>query len=213
MLTKRHLAGIALALLVVSSGCIGFLTGSEELTFEADPAATSESAASSAGYELNGTREQTVEREFTVAGQTRTVEAVNQITTYEKTIDVPVLGEAKLGVFTVVSSPAVEIAGKTFNPLGDYSNDQLVQLVASRYEGLSDVEQVSQRQVTALGTETTVTKYSATATFQGQEVDVFVHVTKLRDGEDYIVALGVYPQRIDDAEAILSMTRALEHPA
>jgi hypothetical protein len=214
MLTKRFVASVSLAILVLTSGCIGFLAGNEELSFEADAAATDESAASSAGYELNGTRSQTIERDFTVAGETRTVEAVNKITTYEKTLEIPLLGEAKLGVFTVVSSPAVEVAGETFNPIGDYSNDQLVRLVAGKYGGLSGVERVSERQVTTLGTETTVTKYSATATFQGQQdVDVFVHVTKVRDGEDYIVALGIYPQRIDDAEAIISMIRALEHPA
>jgi hypothetical protein len=213
MLTKRHLGGGLLAILVVSSGCVGFLAGSEELSFAADPAATADSAASSAGYESNGTRTQRVEREFTVAGQTRTVEAANEITTYEKAIEIPLLGEAKLGVFTLVSSPAVEIAGETFNPIGDYSNDRLVRLVASEYGGLSGAEQVSERRLTALGTRTTVTKYSATATVQGEEVDVFVHVTKVRDGEDFVVALGIYPQRLDgEAENVLDMIRAVEHP-
>jgi len=214
MRRKRLVAVLMLSVLVVSSGCIGFLTGSEALTFEADPAATAESAASSAGYESNGTRTQVVEREFSAAGQTRTVEAASKVTTYEKTIDIPLLGSAKLGVCTVVSSPAVEIAGETFNPIGDYSNDRLVRFIASSYDGLDGVEQVSQRQITVLGTETTVTKYSATAPFQGEDVDVFVHVTKVRDGEDFVVALGIYPQRLDgEEENIISMTRAAEHPA
>ena len=214
MMERRHVAGVALAILVLSSGCIGFLAGNEELTFEADPAVTADSAASSADYEFNGTRTQTVEREFTVAGQTRTVEAANEISTYEKTVDIPLFGSAKLGVFTLVSSPAVEVGGETFNPIGDYSNDQLVRLVANRYEGLNDVEQVSRQEVSMLGTETTVTKYSATASFQGEDVDVFVHVTKVRHEEDYVVALGVYPQRLDgEASNVISMTRAADHPA
>jgi hypothetical protein len=56
MRRKRLVAVLMLSVLVVSSGCIGFLTGSEALTFEADIAATAESAASSAGYESNGAR-------------------------------------------------------------------------------------------------------------------------------------------------------------
>jgi hypothetical protein len=154
-----------------------------------------------------------VEREFSAAGGTRTVEAANKVTTYEETIDIPLLGSAKLGIFTVVSSPAVEIGGETFNPIGDYSNDRLVRFIASSYDGLDGVERVSQRQITVLGTETTVTKYSATAPFQGEDVDVLVHVTKVRDGEDF-VAFGIYPQRLDgEEENVISMTRAAEHPA
>lgn len=214
MRTRRHLAVAALALLVLSSGCIGVLTGSEALTFEADAATTDESVASDAGYENNGTKSQTVEREFTVAGQTRTVEAVNKVTTYEKTVEIPLVGSADLGVFSVISSPAVEIAGKTFNPIGDYSNDRLVRFIAGSYGGLDDVERVSERRLSVLGTETAVTKYSATATFQEQEIDVFVHVTKIRDGDDFVVAIGVYPQELSDEESnVVSMLRAVEHPA
>lgn len=212
--TRRHLAVAALALLVVSSGCIGVLTGSEALTFEADAATTDESTASEAGYENNGTRTQTIEREFSVAGQSRTVEATNKITTYEKEVEIPVLGSAKVGVFSVISSPAAEVAGQTFNPIGDYSNDRLVQLIASNYGGLEDVERVGDQQLSVLGSETTVSKYSATASFQGQEIDVFAHVTKVRSGDDFVVAVGVYPQRLDGEESnVLSMIRAIDHSA
>lgn len=214
MVTRRHVGGVVLVALMLSSGCVGFIAGQEPLTFTADAATVAGSAAQDAGYESNGTRTQTIEREVTVAGQTRTVVAENKVSTYEKRVSVPLLGDAKVGVFSVIATPAVEVAGRTFNPVGDYSNDRLVNLVASRYDGVSDVQRVSDRTVTTLGAETTVTKYDAKARFQGRQIDVFVHVTKVRSGDDFVVAVGLYPQRLDrEEENILSMVRALEHPA
>jgi hypothetical protein len=210
---RRALATVSVALLLVTSGCIGFLTGEEALTFSAEPAAVDEAAAQEAGYELNDTRTLEVNRTFEVAGEERRVVASNELASYEKTMDLGPLGEMPLGVFTVVSTPAVEIAGQTLNPIGSYSNARLVEFVQQRYSGLNDVETVSSRNITVQGTETRVTKFAGTATIQGQEVDVFVHVTKYRDGDDFILALGVYPQQISgEEENVLSMMRAIEHP-
>ncbi|RLM59713.1 hypothetical protein DVK02_02975 [Halobellus sp. Atlit-31R] len=210
---RRALAVVAVALVLSTSGCLGFVTGEEALTFAAEPAAVADAAVEEAGYESNGTREVTINRTFEVAGQERRVVATNQITSYEKSLDLGLLGETRLGVFTVVSTPAVEVAGQTLNPIGQFSNERLVEFVQQRYSGLSDVRQVSERNVTIQGTETTVTKFAGTATVQGQEIDVFVHVTKYRDGDDFVLAIGVYPQQLDgEEENVLSMMRALEHP-
>ena len=214
MVQRRHVAVLLLAVLTASSGCVGFVTGQSALTFSADQAKTSPEAAESAGYQLNDTRTQTIEREIEVAGTTRKVKAENQLAIYEKSVTIPMLGSAKLGVFAVVSTPAAEVAGRTFNPIGDYSNDRLVRLFAGNYGGMSDVEHVSNRTIRTLGTETTVSTYAATATFQGREVDVTVVATKLRHGDDFVVALGIFPQRMDgETENVLEMMRALDHPA
>lgn len=214
MLSRQRIAGIVLALLVLSSGCIGFITGSEAQTFEADWAKTDDSVASDAGYELNSTDSQTIEREFSAAGQSRTVEVVNRITTYEKKMSFGPLGEKKIGVFAAVSSPAVEIGPKTFNPLADYSNEKLVQLLAGQYESISDVREVDARNITVLGTETKMTKFAAKAKFAGTSVDVYIHVTKVRDGEDFVVPVGIYPQQKDgEAESVVAMMEAIDHPA
>ncbi|SFR69175.1 DUF6517 family protein [Halogeometricum limi] len=213
-MTSRRtvVAGLATTALTATTGCIGFLTGQEALTFAAEPAAVEASAAENAGYSSDGPRTESVERSFTVAGQERQVVAENEINTYEKSLDLGFF-EAKLGVFTVISTPAVEIAGQTLNPIGDYSNQQLVNLVQSQYEGLSDVREVSTQTITAQGTQTEVTKYAAKATVSGQQVDVYIHVTKYRDGEDFIVAVGVYPQQLGgEEENVLSMMRAIQHP-
>jgi hypothetical protein len=118
-------------------------------------------------------------------------------------------------VFRLVSTPAVEVAGQSYNPVGDYSNDRLARFAAEQSGSLSaaGLERVSSRRVLVLGTETTVTKYATTTTIGGQEVDVFVHVTKVRDGDDYVVAIGVYPRAVDQESEVLTLLRSVEHPA
>ena len=214
MTSKRVVAAVlAVAMLTTTTGCIGFLTGEEALSFTADPAVVDESAAESAGYSTDGPRVLSVNRTVSAAGQEREVVAENQVTTYRKTLDLGIF-EADLGVFTVVSTPAVEIAGQTLNPIGEFSNRRLVSLVQDQYRGLDDIQEVSSQTITVQGKQTEVTKYSGTATVQGRDVDVYVHVTKYRDGDDFVVAIGVYPQRLSGEEAnVLSMMRAIEHPA
>jgi hypothetical protein len=214
VLNRRGGAAVAIGLLLVTSGCIGFLAGNEPLEFSAEPAAVSGGAASDAGYEPNGTRTLDVDRTFEVAGEERRVIATNYVAEYSKSVDLGLLGDAEVGVFNVVSTPAVEVAGQTLNPIGSYSNVRLVEFVQQQYSGLSDIERVGERNITVQGTETTVTKFAATATIQEQEIDVFVHVTKYRDGDDFIVAIGVYPQQLDGQEEsnVLSMMRAIDHP-
>jgi hypothetical protein len=209
---RRRGLALALAVLLATSGCLGAVSGGST-TFEADPADVDEAAASQTGFEKNGTRDSVVTRELGPEGVSETVRVVNKVTTYEKALEIPLLGTARLGVFSIVSSPAVEVAGQTFNPIADYSNDQLVQLVTDRFGSLSGVERVSSTEITVLGTETRVTKYAATTTAQGQEIEVFVHLGKVRHENDFLVGVGVYPRQLDQESAIRSLFRAVEHPA
>ena len=211
---RKVMAVVVVAGLLATSGCIGFLTGEEPLEFSAEPATVSDSAAADAGYEYNGTRALEVDRTFEIGGQERRVIATNRVSDYVKSVDLGPLGEAEVGVFNVVTTPAVEIADRTLNPIGSYSDARLVELVQRQYTGLGDVRRVSERNVTVKGTDTTVTKFSATATIEGREIDVFVHVTKYRSGDDFVVAIGVYPQQLDGQEEsnVLSMMRSIDHP-
>ena len=215
MRRRQLLGGTGLALATSAAGCLGFVTGKEPLSFAADPAVASEAAAGETGYETEGPKEQTESREFTVAGQTRQVEVTNQVTTYEKTVEYPVVGEARLGVFATISSPKVEIAGQTLNPIEDYSNKRLVELLASQYEGISDPSRVGERTVETLDGELTFQKYEATATVQGHDVDVFVHVGRTAHGDDFVVPVALYPKKLEDDERpnAVSLTESLQHPA
>lgn len=205
MVSRRRFVGLAAtSALVTGSGCMGVLQG-KGLRFQAKTAKTSPSN----GYELQSVKKQPVKRKF--AGQT--VTAVNEVATYEKTLQIPLLGSAKLGVFALISTPAVSIAGKTFNPVEGYSNDKLVGMVASNYDNIKNPSQVGSTSLSMLGSSTTVSKYEASATFDGQQMPIYIEVTKVRAGDDFVVAVGVYPKQLDESDAIHSMMASTEHPA
>lgn len=215
MRRRRLLGGTGIALATSTVGCLGVLSGKEALTFAADPAAAADDVAKETGYATEGPKAQTLSRTFSVAGQSREVEVTNQVTTYEKSIEAPLLGEARLGVFAAIASPKVSVAGRTFNPLADYSNDKLVGLLSSQYEGLNGPTKVGEHDVETLGSTTTFGIYEATATVKGQDVDVFVHVGRTTDGDDFVVPLGLYPRARKDRERpnVVALIGSLEHPA
>lgn len=213
---RRTIPAALLVLLVLSTGCIGFITGSEPQSFEAKPAAVGGDAASSAGYqETSGPTAQTVNRTFSAGGESRTVQVTNYLTEYRKTVDAGPLGSADAAVFAVVSTPKVEVLGQTFNPVGDVNESELARMAQSKYDGFSVGEKQGSTTVDALGSETEVAKFAGRATVAGEaSVDVYVHVARIETGDDYLVVVAVYPQLLSgEDENVFSMVRNLEHPA
>lgn len=199
MFDRRTLATVAVAAALVTAGC-GFITGDEALAFDASPTTVSDEAQSSTDYEeLNGS-EQVVTREFSAAGQTREVQVTNHLAQYERRVDLGPLGSQRAGVFTTFSSPEVSVAGQTFNPIADRSEREILRQFESEYDNIEVDGRVSNRSRTVLGQETSVEKFAGSATLGGQDVDIYVHVTKVKHEGDFVVALSIYPQRIDDDE-------------
>ena len=201
------------ALLVVTSGCIGFLAGDKPLSVESTEASVSSSTLEDAGYEHNRTTTVTVERTFEAAGQSRDVVATNYLTEYEKSVDLGAMGgERKAAVFVAFTTPKVEVLGKTFNPVGDMSNRELLGQLQSRYDSIEVGQQSGSDTVSVLGTEATVERFDGQARIGGTSVDIYVHVTKIEHGDDYVIAVGVYPQRLDgERENVLRLVSGLQH--
>ncbi|MGB9985789.1 DUF6517 family protein [Salarchaeum japonicum] len=208
-MSRRTAVAVALAALVLASGCLGFLSG--PVTFSANQVTVEDSTLESSGYEEVSVEEMQVNRTFEAAGQSKTVEITNWVAQYEK--QVSVLGvERRAAVFGTFSSPEVSVLGQSFNPLNDYDNRELVQLIQQQYGTISDLTAVSNTTLSVLGHSTTVTKFSGTANFDGQSIDVFVHVTKVNDGGDIVAAVGVYPQQLDgEEEHVVTLLQNLEH--
>lgn len=198
--------------LVVSAGCVGFLSGSEPLTFEATKGTVAEGALSDTGYGEETVETQTITRPFSAAGQEREVEVTNWMARYERTLDLGPLGEQELGVFVVLSTPQVSILGRTFNPVGDMSNRELLGQLQSRYEGFTVGDRVDTRTIPVLGEDVEVEKFEGSATFQGREIDLFVHVATLEHEEDFVVPVAIYPQMLPGEEQkALQLYRGIEH--
>lgn len=211
MIRSRGAAVAVLCLALVSTGCVGFLTGSDSLSFAANATAVDESALEEADYQQYRSDSQVRTENFSVAGQTREVEVTNEIRGYNRSLDLGPLGQRDLARFITYTTPAVEIAGQTFNPVADWSNRQIVRRLSSSYDDVSDVQFEENRTVAALGDARTVSTFSGESTVAGQDVDVSIHVTKFRHGDDFVIAVAVHPQRIDEEGRIDTLLRGLEH--
>lgn len=206
---------LALAGLLVTSGCIGFLTGEEALSFESKPVAVNDTATQETGYEQFRKEASKMNRTYTVAGQTRNVTVTNHVAEYAKSLSIPLFGDQRVARFTVFATPKVSIAGQgPFNPVSDMNNTQLALLLQEQYTSLDNVQRESDQSKTVLGEETTVTKFRADATMVGgQSTEVFFHITKVEDGDDYVILLGIYPTQVDEEENVFRMMKGVQHPA
>lgn len=205
------LGSLAVALLVVAGGCVGVLTGEEALAVEADPVGVADGPREEAGYETLGEEQMTVNRSFTVAGQTRNVSVTNHVAAYGRVVELGPLSTEPYARVTVLATPGVEVAGRTLNPVGELSNRELATRLQSQYDSIEDVSPAGNRTVEILGEDRTVSRFDATTTAAGVELDLLLHVTKFRHGEDFVVAVGVHPARLDgEGDRVRTMFRGIE---
>lgn len=87
MYTRRRLLTAGTVGLAAISGCMGSLAGQEPLSQTAEPAAIEQGVLEETGYELAESDTQTVIEEVEVDGETRQIEAINQVVVYERAID------------------------------------------------------------------------------------------------------------------------------
>ncbi|WP_135851132.1 DUF6517 family protein [Halorussus salinus] len=210
-MTRHAVVGVALAALLVLSGCTGVLSG--PVSFSASQATVSDAALEETGYQHNSTQAMNVSRTFEAAGQSKEVEVTNWISEYHQRVGLPGVGEQKVAVFATFSSPQVEILGKSFNPLDKYSDRQLAQQFTSQLDSVSGVREVGSQNRTMLGKTTEVSKFEASVTTAtGIEFDAYLHVTKVKHEGDFVVAVGVYPQKLPgQEEKIYQLIRGVEH--
>lgn len=207
---RRYLLTALVALLVVTSGCVGLVTG-ETVEFEASPATVDSSTLDSTNYEESRSESPTLTRNVSFFGQERTIEVTNHVREYNKAIELGPLGELELARVVVLSTPGAQVAGQTLNPAASWSNRRLVEEVAQRSGSVSDVDFESNRTVQILGDSRRVSVFSGTTTVQGQEIDVLVHVTSFEHEGDVVIAVGVYPERLDERSNVDTMFGGIRH--
>lgn len=196
---RRHvIAGLGAAGLASLSGCLGVIGMDEH---ESAPAGVEAAAREDTGYEQTEIEPLPVERDVDIGPLTETVTVTNHMTKHEKEVDMGPLGSRRAAVFNVVTSPQVEIFGRELNPLEEMSPEELIELVRSNYDGIDNVSHDEDTDVTILEQSTTKSRFTADAEFDGQSVEVDVHVTEaVEAGEDLLVTIGVYPERLQMQE-------------
>lgn len=212
MRRRSMLSSLAGGTLVGTTGCIGVLTGEEALSFAASPATVSEGALDDTGYALGEQRTDTITRPFAVAGQEREVEVTNHVAIYQRSLEFGPLGEQELAMFVALATPQVRVLGRTFNPVGEMSNRELLEQLQSDYESLEVGSRVGSREVAILGESTTVERFDGEATYSGVSVPLFIHVTTVAHDDDYVIGIGIYPERLPDEESrVVRLYEGLRH--
>ena len=202
-LTRRAVGALTVAGVAGLAGCSG------STNFSADFAVTD---VGDTGYEQTGQREPTMTR--TVAGQE--VNITNTVTEYRKEIELSFFGgSSDVGVFAAFTSPQVEVAGQSLNPISNISTEELIQRFQNRFDSMNDVSRESEEEVDILGSARTVTKFSATVSVDGNDVPVFVLIANFNHESDAVVPMGIFPQERQDEEGpnVRQLMANLSHPA
>ncbi|ELY58391.1 hypothetical protein C491_08649 [Natronococcus amylolyticus DSM 10524] len=212
---RQFVAAGAVGGVSVSASCLDdFLE--DATTFSATPAVVAESATDDTGYEYQGTEE--IVSTESVAGQE--IEVTSYGSEYTRPIDLPLDifgGEIEAGVFAVISTPQVSVAGEEFNPVGEMENEELVQEIQTQYEELRIEESVGERSVSALEETITLETFEGEAVLHGEHgIDILLDIAQLEHDDDYLVIVGVYPDLEDfpidsERDRIDVMVQGLEH--
>ncbi|WP_435196539.1 DUF6517 family protein [Natronomonas sp. EA1] len=207
---RRFLAATGLAGISSLAGCLGFLTGTEPLTFAASPVSVSPDARSGTGYREVRVGPQTTTQTVTVAGQTREVEVTNHAAQYDRELNLAVTS-TRFASFVAFSTPRLSVAGQSLNPLAELSNEEIANMVAEQ-ANVQDLSRTGERSVPMLGTTATVVTYEGTATLGGVQAEVRVHLTDpVEAGDDLVLGLAVHPRQVDERARVDRLLSGVTH--
>ncbi|WP_226042495.1 DUF6517 family protein [Natrinema sp. DC36] len=193
---RSVIAGLGVAGLASLSGCLGLIGMAEH---ESSPAGVEAAAREETGYEQTEIEELPIERDVGPTNETVTV--LNHMTKHEKQVSILGLGERRAAIYNVLTTPQVSIFGRELNPVGEMSTQELIDLVRSNYDGINDISHEEDSDVTILDQSTTQSRFTADATFDGQELAVDIHITEAVEADDdLLVTIGVYPQDLQSQE-------------
>jgi hypothetical protein len=222
---------VALALTLVATGCLGFVTGEEPLEYEAEEATVPDEDLGA--FALVQERELVERQNRTMpaspepgqANVTRQVVVESSVVWYGK--NETINGEQRqIASLAVVSTPVIDVVEYPLNPVGNMSERELLaflqdQADSDQFGGVTDLERVDPddvpvetEDVDVLDQETDIMVFEATRVVQNREVRVRIYVAKVRHGDDYVVMLGGHSMlHPGEGHAIVQMMEDVEHDA
>ncbi len=211
------------AAVTTTAGCTGSIpfVGDEPMEFDAAPASIPQSALDETGYDEHELEEVGIDRTFEAGGQTQDVVVTNWQAEYDKAVDLGVLGvgideRQRAAICTALTTPQVSVLGRTFNPVGDMTSEELAEMVQDRYEGMEELERVDEDVVSITGESTTVGEFEGEADLigEGVPIDLTLHIAEaVESGDDLVVGVGGYPTELRDVERpnVVTLLEAIEH--
>lgn len=198
MQRRTLIKGAGIGCLAALSGCLGTIGMDEHAS---SPAGVDAGAREETGYERTAVDRLVVEETVGPDAVSETVTVINFLTELEKSVEVGPLIDQRAAVFTVLSTPQISLAGRQFNPVEEMSAAELVDLLESNYDDISDITFETEESVEVLGQSTTVSRFTADAQFEGTDLEVDLHITEaVRTDDDLIVTIGVYPRELRSRE-------------
>lgn len=204
--TYRYLI-VVVVILVLTAGCSSLLGGDGPISFSAEKAEVPDATLSDEGYEEEQSRSVELNRTVTLQDEERRLEITNQLEVYQQTV----LDQA-VAFVVVFSTPKAEVLNQPLNPLGTMDEETLLKRIASERNEVSDLEKTGSFDITILDSDATVSTYDATAQVNGEETDVTLHITRVDHEDDFIIAVGGYPDGYDGEEEISRLMASIEHP-
>jgi hypothetical protein len=210
---RRLLAGLGATSATGLAGCAGL---SGPVTFESTPATVADPALTKTGYDHYQTTRPVTTREVSAFGLSKRVEVTNAVAEYDRGVDLTGIGLGRFSaaVCAVLSTPQISYLGRTFNPVGELSADELAAMLQERYGNLRELSPSESFSTTMLDTSTAVTQYDGTAVLVdgGVEVDVYVLIAEpIAHEEDFVLALAVYPQFLDERPQFQRLLAGVTH--
>lgn len=221
--TRRSLLALgATAAAASTAGCTDQLPfiGDGPLEFSAVPASVPETVLDETGYEEHEVEEVVTEETFEVGGRTQDVVVTNWQAEYDKAVD---LGEflpsderVRAAVVTVLTTPQVDVLGRSFNPVADMESEELAEMVQDQFEQFDGMERVGEETLAVGGESTTVGEFEGEAVLAegGGTIDLTLHIGEaVESGDDLVVAVGGYPTQLREQERshVVSMFEAIDH--
>lgn len=188
MKRRTLLGGVGAAGLAGLAGCLSLVDMDRH---EATPVGVDADVRSETGYDGLTVDDVVVEEEVA----TETIVVQNFMVEHDKEIDMQPLGSQRSATFVVLTTPQVGVAGQNFNPVEDKSSEELVDLIDNNYDDIDNIEHDEDDEIEILGETTTRSRFTADATFDGQDVEVDLHVSEaVKADDDLLVTIGVYPR-------------------
>lgn len=214
-LIGRAARPVLVACLLVIAGCSGTL-----LEYTASPATIPDAALEPRGYVHGNTTELPITYRVGSGGLSRDITLRTWVSGYARVTTDSGAGDNRTAVLVLYSSPNVQVAGRSINPLGQLSNRELIRTVLGHatelgglggIDGVSDLRERDAQNVTMLGTPTQVVSYVGTADVDGRRVAIVVNIAVVEHDGDIVVALGVHDETLDETATHVALISRVEH--
>ncbi|MFC6905759.1 DUF6517 family protein [Halalkalicoccus tibetensis] len=220
---RRQLLQSLVPISACSAGCANIAIESdsenepderEELMSVESTAVSIESAiVEQADYELERDTTFKLTQTITVGDESYLIQAVNDLTEYKRTAELPQTGSQEIVRLTAVSTPEVEAFSQEIDFIDQVTAEALGNGLQSTYKDVEvDDEPSDTHLITTFGHETMVAKHEGTAKVEGHSIEIYVHIAETFTESDYITLFGIYPQILVDKEQgrVLEMMQGIQ---